>query len=213
MCVCRVVLIALTVACCGCAPSRELSDGINPSDRLGQVPEDLSIDAMVLLGRDVEPGANDLTRPGRFMLMPDATLRYTPDPQPRAHKILPRVRRLSREQIATLWSGAIESGLAEPPASPFAIEMGNPALIEPPAAGQIVHVLTIYGGERHWTTVRRFAAGEQPDPHIGALIESLAALAWVEQYRSVQRQVVPQRSDFGPDPYARYRGHETADER
>ena len=138
-------------------------------------------------------------------------------------------RQLRRSQLAALWRDLEALGLGEPDAGNH---LGNPSLLKP-SRREIVQVIELQREGRDWTIVHRFevpeptptdsdesssddegssrptevdAAVAAEDPRIRAAIRRIAALAWASDLPPDSVPRFPERYDFGPDPWARYRG-------
>jgi hypothetical protein len=192
--------LAGAVLLAGCQSQQPAPPG-ETSDVLAAAPADWTIDATVLAGGDVTPAPGTHLRPSRAVVFPDGSLHYGADPKRGVDWLPPLVRRLSREQMAQLWSQANQMGFDD---AEGADDVGNEKLI---AAGptEIVHVLSFSGGGQRWAFVRRGSAVEPTDAATTAFIRTLAALAWAEDEPDHEAMIIPLRYDFGPDPYQRFR--------
>jgi hypothetical protein len=147
----------------------------------------------------------------RYLVLPDGSLHYAPGPGPGAagtegaarQPALARI--LSRRQMSDLWSLARQLGLAD---SPLGDEPFNFRLIEA-QADEVVCMAAFTAHEQSWSFIRRAKVHEPSDPAMAALITHLARLAWVEPPAAPSgptfAPAAPQRYDFGPDPYERFR--------
>lgn len=200
---------------CSTGPSKTGNDSQN-------APNDLVIDATVLVGNELEyqmrrrggVGWPVHLRPSRSIVMPDGALRSDVgrtlgvDDRPGIS------RQLYQAQLNTLWTTLGDLGFQSPVPGDL---RGNPALLEP-MSQEIIQILTIQARGRTWTLVRSFtperekdgslpsngkAAGE--DPRMRAFLRRLLALAWASDLPPETGFVVPERYDFGPDPWERYR--------
>ena len=206
----------------GCASPPEGAD----SALATAMPEDLVIDSTVLVGNrlrfDMERaggmGWPVHLRPSRAIVMPDGGLRSELGAPLGVDERPGITRQLYREQVVTLWRTLAEYGFQRPEPGD---ERGNPALLEP-ADGEVIQVLTIRANGESWSIVRRFtptikkdgtlpdrgnATGE--DPRLRAFLRRLLALAWASDLPPEGLFAVPERYDFGPDPWARYRQPES----
>lgn len=181
------------VAGCTAAPPR--------TDVVDVAPRDLTIDVTVLAGRGAERLDRVERRQGRYVLFPDGGLHadvgrtMTADVRPGL------TRRLERQQVADVWTVALDTGLADPQRAQPA---GNDALVEAPP-GQIVHIITFIADNRSWRVVQMAPAQGPMDPATTDLIRELAALAWVADDPTSPLRPAVVRYDFGPDPHAMYR--------
>lgn len=183
----------LLLLSCSAAPPR--------TDVADVAPGDLTIEATVLVGRDVDDIDRAERRPGRYVLFPDGGLHADVGRSIDAEVRPGLTRQLERQQLAALWLVARETGLAnpengEPP--------GNDALIAA-APGEIVHVVTLVADDRRWRFVRMGAATGAMDPATSRFIRELAGLAWVPDETPMRLRPAVVRYDFGPDPYAMFR--------
>jgi len=200
-------LAALT-ACASPAPA--------PDDRVGTVdgtpapavspalgderfPADFSIDATVLLGRKAPPMLAVQDRQSKYVVLPDGSLHADLSPFIDVSTRPGRSRWLYDDQMQYLWAlcgdlGFGDEARANGPANPDTLR---------PAVGERLAILTIRAGGRTWSYVRR-AIGEEPmDAAMARMVRTLAILAWLPDLRP--EEVLPERYDFGPDPYAVYR--------
>ena len=195
----RATLVLMAALCvtvfCGCASTA--SESIDP---LGAAPDDFSIDAVVRLGRGSDVAREVQLRPGRYIMLADGSL-YTGEviKYPAADQLPGLTRRLSRAQVAVLWSYLKQTGLASPD---IGDEVGNANLIEPDP-GELVYAVSFTAGGDRWSVLRR--TYNEPDELTAGLIRQLARLAWRSDEPEVEMMLAPRRYDFGPDPYARYR--------
>lgn len=201
------------------------SNPAQKSNDPAQVPEDLVIDATILVGdhlvyemqRQGEKGWPAHLRPWRAIVMPDGSLRADSGVSLGVDDRPGLTRVLYREQVAVLWSSLEDLDFAAPESGRTGEYRGNPALITV-GKGQVVQILTIAAKGREWTIACRFsperdekgnldpkenAPGENPS--IRAFLRRLLALAWATDLPPEQRFAAPERYDFGPDPWARYR--------
>ena len=210
--------IAMCLVGCGSTPA-PVADG---------VPEDGIIAAGVVVGpglvREIQQHPEDWPvhlRPGRAIILADGSLRadvgQTLDLGDR-----PGVsRHLRRAQLAELWRDLDGLGLGEPEAGNYE---GNPKLLQP-GRREVLQVLECRRDGRDWIVVHRFevpapASGDESDaeivakaeldedPRLRAAIRRIAALAWAADLPPDGVPRYPERYDFGPDPWARYRATE-----
>lgn len=189
-------VLSVTVASFGCA-SRPVAD---TSGTL--LPNDFSLDITVLVGRDAAKPVNNVPamRPSRFVLFPDGRLHYGSDPQRGADWLPPARRTLSQLEMMQLWmliedEGLIADGAAGAPT--------NFKLIQP-HSNEVVYLLMLSAHDGRRAIAHRASNDMPADNAIVKLIDELAELAWVEEEIALM-QPLPQRYDFGPDPYALYR--------
>jgi hypothetical protein len=177
----------------------EPADADSPALRDGAFPPDFAIDATVMLGR----GAADLNsiqdRPTKYVLLPDGSLHADESPFVDVSTRPGRSRWLYEDQVQYLWSMCRDLGFTDADA---ANGPPNPDLLRP-ARGERMAVLTLRGDGRTWTFVRRAVGKEEADAAITRVLRTLAILAWLPDRRP--EEALPERYDFGPDPYAVYR--------
>ncbi|MFO0874473.1 MAG: hypothetical protein U0575_10940 [Phycisphaerales bacterium] len=198
---------AMLFACEGPGPPVGRADDV--------VPPDLTIDVIVLVGppSPAPPSADATTsqpaapldlvqrRQGRYILFPDGTLHADVGRTLRADVRPGTTRRLTTEQVQSIWGAARRLGLASPEDG---TPPGNDALVVA-APDQIVHIVTFQADGQSWRVVRRGAADGLLDPATTPFIRELAALAWISDDPPAARHPAVVRYDFGPDPYAMYR--------
>src|SRR5688500_12088776 len=169
LCMFKAALLLLTLALALLSCASEQSNG---SGGIGSgMPDDFAITVSVL-ANPVDPDeANISRRPGRYVVLPDGTLRYGPDSVGTLGRVWlpPIVRTLSRDQMMQLWSLTQQVGLLDPSAG---FEAKNLRL-EPPPENEIVHSISLTAGERRWDVVKRAPHGGEPDPAIAQLLEHL----------------------------------------
>lgn len=192
------------VSGCTTAPTRpsEPMAGAAPiDDPLDVAPDDFSIDLTISTARD-DPNLPKETRSSRFVLFADGSLHWG-NQENRGSNWLPPLRRtLDRSHMAQLWSRARSYGLSD---SSVAEAPVNYSLLEP-EPGEIIYILAMTGDDQRWGFVQRFEErNEPPDAAIAEIAGRLAGLAWTGEMPQDRPLIIPQRYDFGPDPYARYR--------
>ena len=214
----RWIMLILLLSSWGCHAPPTLSPSGGP-------PPDFVLDATILVGSELHSeafrGTVDLwpahLRPWRAIVLPDGSLRADSGSEIDVRHRPGITRRLYREQIETLWQVLHSLGLANPDARRGGMVKGNPALLSVDS-NEILQILTIAAGGRTWTFSCRFtptmddqgqldphteAHGE--DPQLRAMLRRLLALAWATDLPPEQRFAAPERYDFGPDPWKRYR--------
>jgi hypothetical protein len=227
-----IVVVAATVGCAS-SGSDAGPQGVGDSetataatDPLGETPDDLTIDITILPGADLARLANTGAEGARFeahlvqskyILFPDGSLHGD---RGRSIDVLTRparVRALNREAMSDLWlllrqtgfesQATASSGQGTPDAAsksaagPF---RGNPALLTP-SPSEVLTILTV----RDRGTTTTFVNGSAPDatdPALTRVVRAVARLAWAVDDPPLEAIVQPIRYDFGPDPYAPYRG-------
>lgn len=169
------------------------------------VPPALSINASVLRGEAAAPVLKVEERNGRWMLLPDGSLRAE---APKAaeqtdHGKRPGVVRSLREsEIAEIWSLAARLGLADPLAGD---PVGNPRMLTPGPA-ELIQVIEFHAAGESWAFIARGPAEAGGDRVLGDFIRALADRAWMADEPPELLPSAAIRYDFGPDPYERYRG-------
>lgn len=193
------LLIMFSLAMGGCAATPEFSP-----DPLGVTPMDFAIDLTVLSGEDMKGHPEAHLRQSRMVLFSDGSLHFGTDNE-RGADWMPRLtRRLTREQVAEIWSLSQQLGFADPENGSVPTNFN---LVQPEAS-EVVYLMAFTGGDTRWEFVRRSDLsedGSQVDPASLALVRKLAELAWASDLPFDDLTVMPNRYDFGPDPYARYR--------
>ncbi len=226
-----VATIAVVTAA-GCSSPPPVSDG---------VPEDSVVAAGVVVGpdiaREIRRRPQDWPvelRPGRAIILADGSLRADVGPSVGLDDRPGITRQLRRSQLAGLWRDLDSLGLGAPSAGNH---LGNPTLLTP-SPREIVQVIELQRDGRDWTIVHRFEVPEAPptessdasrdagdateasvvataeareDPRMRAAIRRIAALAWASDLPPDSVPRYPERYDFGPDPWARYRAPSETD--
>ncbi len=168
------------------------------------VPEAFSVNVTVLRGEAAGAVETVEERNGRWMLLPDGSLRAAGMANAEAtdHGVRPGVVRTLREpEIAELWSLAARLGLADPNAGD---PVGNPRTLEP-GPGELIQVIEFHGGGMGWAFIARGPAEAGGDQVLGTFIRALADRAWMADAPPELAPAAAIRYDFGPDPYQRYR--------
>lgn len=188
-----------------------------PASTEGAVPADAVIDATVLVGDDLgrrirrDPGAWPVQfRPARAIILPDGVLRADVGADLRVDDRPGVARHLYRAQLEELWRGLDELGFGDPVVGDYDGNLGR--LV--PGDDEIIQILALQRGGRDWAIVRRFeippdttpaAAAAMEDARMRSALRRLAALAWAFDDPPNDSIDFPERYDFGPDPWARYR--------
>jgi hypothetical protein len=189
----RYLAIAILILAGGCTTAPEPA-----TDPLGAAPTDLTVDVVIHCGPDAaRPEVQ--RRSGRLVLFPDGSLHY--GAAAFADTLPPKVRSVSRRDLAEVWSLIRHLGLAD---ETEAIRPINIDLL-PPASEGVTYVVTIRADGDRWVFVRESSEGETLDPASVQLIRRLAELAWASDIPPEQVTIMPRRYDLGPDPYERYR--------
>lgn len=204
--------MAVALVGCGTTPV-DASSGTAES-----VPQDVVIAAAVVVGDKLAHRMNAEggdwpvhLRNSRAIVLPDGTLRAEVGPSLTIGDRPGITRHLRRNQLAGLWARADQLGLGDPSAGNL---QGNPALV---TAGpwEIVWLLEFQRDGRDWVVMDRIdLAGGPITPEravsleqdsIRAMFRALAALAWASDTTTDDVIRYPERYDFGPDPWSRYR--------
>jgi len=136
-----------------------------------------------------------VVRPARYIVEPDGVLRTSVGPGAREDTFPPITRRLSEDQIRTLWIAVRDSGLLDgnstarvrsgADAEPVALAVTDPSrTVEPDGPGASTAVIYIaHSGERAWYSVRLDGPGVASDPLATLsgreIVERLADLSWM----------------------------------
>jgi hypothetical protein len=185
-------LLMLLLTACAANPRR--------ADPFGAVPDDFSVD-LTILSRP-EGGSAD-RRTSRIVLEPDGTLRYLAKPGIGPNTLPPLVRRLDREQMARVWDSAARLGLTDPSQADVDADLRR---VRPPSRRGCVWLLVLTGDGDRWNFTRTADGDEQPDAAIVAFGRELGVLAWATDRPVRVAEIDPVRWDYGPDPWAAYRG-------
>jgi hypothetical protein len=189
------------------------------------VPQDLVIDATILVGdhlqyemeKQGEDGWPAHLRPWRAIVMPDGSLRSDSGASLGVDDRPGLTRVLYRDQVAVLWKSLEDLKFASPDSGRTGEFRGNPALITV-GTGEVAQILTIQAHGDGWTIACRFTPHRQDNgslvsngkapgenPSMRAFLRRLLALAWATDLPPEHRFAAPERYDFGPDPWSRYR--------
>lgn len=196
---------------------RTTSESVEATAR-PDVTQDVVIAAAVLVGdklaHRMDSGSAEWPahlRNSRAIVLPDGTLRAEIGPSLSVDERPGVTRHLRRPQLVALWERVDQLGLGDPSAGNLD---GNPALVEP-GPWEIVLLLEFQRNGRDWIVMDRIdlAGGAiAPDraaslekANIRSMFRALAALAWASDARTDDVIRYPERYDFGPDPWARYR--------
>ncbi len=191
-----IILSVLLVQLTGCAVPPEFIP-----DPLGAAPMDFTLDVTILTGEDTNDRPEAQWRQSRYVLFSDGSLHYGADNERKADWMPDLARRLSRERVAEIWSLSQQLGFADPVNG----DVPTNFMSISPASTEVVYLIAYTGSNRRWEFVRRTEPGNIADPASVTLVRRLAMLAWADDQLSRERSLLPNRYDFGPDPYARYR--------
>jgi len=170
------------------------------ADPFGVVPDDFSVDLTILSRPD---GGSADRRTSRIVLEPDGTLRYLAKRGIGPNTLPPLVRRLDREQMARVWDSAARLGLTDPSQADVDADLRR---VRPPTRRGCVWLLVLTGDGDRWNFTRTADGDEQPDAAIVAFGRELGVLAWATDRPVRVVEIDPVRWDYGPDPWAAYRG-------
>lgn len=214
------MLAALCVAACACGcGSTGTPDGpaALPNDRVasvdaaepaaieapaladGRFPADFTLDVTVLLGPGAAERLGVQDRQAKYVLFPDGSLHSDASPFIDASTRPGRVRWLYEDQVQYLWGVCAQLGFTD---ADRANGPPNPDLVRA-VRGERVALLTLRADGRTWTWVRRAVGDEELDAAAVRVIRALAVLSWLPDWRA--DDLLPERYDYGPDPYAAYR--------
>lgn len=192
-----------------------------PQDR-SMPPDDGVIGAAVLVGPSLghriqrDPAAWPVeVRPSRAVILADGSLRADVGPSLGVGDRPGVTRHLRRQQLLSLWNGFDDLGLAGEDAGNFD---RNPELLVP-GPDEVIQILEFRRHDRDWIIVERFVIPEDAqagttgssgslsgqDPRMRAALRSIAAIAWASDAPPDDTIRFPERYDFGPDPWSRYR--------
>ncbi len=169
-------------------------------DPFGAVPDDFSVD-LTILSRPQGDRADQRT--SRIVLEPDGSLRYMARRGIGPNTFPPLIRRLDREQMARVWDSAARLGLTDPDVADVDADLRR---VKPPSRRGCVWLLVLTGDGDRWNFTRAAEGDEQPDAAIVAFGRELGALAWAPDRATHVAKADPVRWDYGPDPWAAYRG-------
>ncbi|MBT7351237.1 MAG: hypothetical protein HN811_02125, partial [Phycisphaerae bacterium] len=186
------LFVILLLSSCVATPQRV--------DPFGAVPDDFSVD-LTILSRPEGDQAD--RRTSRIMLEPDGSLRYMAKRGIGPNTIPPLIRRLDREQMARVWDSAARLGLTNPAEADVDADVRR---VKPPSRRGCVWLLVLTGNEDRWNFMRSASGTDQPDAAIVAFGRELGALAWAPDRGTRLAAVEPVRWDYGPDPWAAYKG-------
>ena len=191
-----IILSLLLVQLSGCAAPPEFDP-----DPLGAAPIDFTLDVTILAGEDINNRPEAQWRQSRYVLFSDGSLHYGADNERKADWMPVLARRLSRERVAEIWSLSQQLGFADPVNG----DVPTNFMSISPSSSEVVYLIAYTGSNHRWEFVRRTEPGNIVDPASVTLVRRLAMLAWADDLLSRERSLLPNRYDFGPDPYARYR--------
>ncbi|MAB82053.1 MAG: hypothetical protein CMJ24_01290 [Phycisphaerae bacterium] len=183
----------------GCAASVPAVPAGSAMDPYSGVPDDFSLDVTILAAEDESQAHR---RTARYILFPDGTLLHDARPGRGPNTMPGFTRRLSSAQMADVWTDLRKLGLGTSDGSD---SINNFRRAIRPKTGHAYLVAVTADGD-FWNYTRVVPVGEELDPALTALLRELAVLAWAEDDQLQEARTAPIRYDFGPDPYATYRG-------
>ncbi|MEY3025757.1 MAG: hypothetical protein RLZZ238_654 [Planctomycetota bacterium] len=187
------------------APIGSVADAPAARDPVGDLPADLSIEIHIRPGGALGGQSRVEERPASFVLLSDGTLHGETDLLPPEGVRPARVRRLSREQMAELWSTLRAVGFASPDSSDTT---GNPRLATP-GPREIIASIEVTADGRRFAFVRRYGPEDGTEPAMRRVIRAVGALAWASDEALIESAELPIRYEVGRDPYARFRKDDT----
>lgn len=174
----------------GCADVRQLRiDAAEP-------PPDFAVDVTVLTGRAAKDLPQAHLRQGKYTLLADGSLHADTGDTLDFDTRPARTRWLYHAQVERVWNLARECGYLEPAESSLEVW---PQLVKP-APDEVVFLVWIRASEADWWYVRRCRTSGVPDAQVTRFVRAMCGLAWITDVPP--DRVLPQRYDFGPDPYA-----------
>jgi hypothetical protein len=174
----------------GCADVRQLRiDAAEP-------PPDFAVDVTVLTGRAAKDLPQAHLRQGKYTLLADGSLHADTGDTLDFDTRPARTRWLYHAQVERVWNLARECGYLEPAESSLEVW---PQLVKP-APDEVVFLVWIRASEADWWYVRRCRTSGVPDAQVTRFVRAMCGLAWITDVPA--DRVLPQRYDFGPDPYA-----------
>lgn len=181
----------------GCSQAMKSGGGPEPeADVFGVVPADFTLDVIVF-----EPeaeGADGIAAvSSRYVLFPDGALHYGTALPDRTDRLPPFRRVLTRSDVGRLWGLIVSSGLTE-----AGISNGAATARLHPTGGEATTMMTVAASGERFTIASDEVAVAAP---LDTVVRRLGQLAWASDLDET-RVIAPRRYDFGPDPYAVYRG-------
>jgi hypothetical protein len=161
-----------------------------------ETPTDFAVDVTVLTGRSAKDLPQAHLRQGKYTLLADGSLHADTGDTLDFDTRPARTRWLYRAQMEGLWGLARECGYLDPSSSSLE---AWPQLVRP-APDEIVFLIWIRADSSDWWYVRRCRTNGVPDAQATRFVRAMCGLAWITDVPP--DRVLPQRYDFGPDPYA-----------
>ena len=176
---------------CSCSANQRINDS------LGLLPSDFSLDVTVAT---VEQHTLAHMRSSRFVLFPDGSIHYGDEPGWGPNTLPRRARRLSLDQMATIWGRLDQLGMSSPKNADPVV---NFQLLEEPSSGS-VYMIAIHADGDYWNFVRYIDSDQSIDPAFQNLIRLLGNYAWATDEVITKNYDAPIRYDLGGNPYNRY---------
>lgn len=158
-------------------------------------PPDFAVDVTVLTGRSAKDLPQAHLRQGKYTLLADGSLHADTGDSLDFDTRPARTRWLYQTQVDRLWDLARQCGYLDPAMSSVDVW---PQLVRP-APDEIVFVIWIRADHADWWYVRRCRTAGVPDAPAARFVRAMCGLAWITDVPP--DRVLPQRYDFGPDPY------------
>ena len=191
-------LATLATAAGGCA-SGAAGPGSAAQAVPERVPNDLAVDVTVLVGRGTPDAVLVESQQAKYIVQPDGTLQADVGPFIDISTRPGRSRVLAQDQLEYVWSVLRQTGFAR---EADANGPANPDLLRVNPKERLA-IITVRAEGHTWNFVRRTTGDQALDPAAARVIRTLAALAWIPDRRP--SDLLPERYDYGPDPYAVYR--------
>lgn len=185
-------LAAMLIAALGaaCTDVRQLAvDAPTP-------PADFAVDVTVLTGRSAKDLPQAHLRQGKYTLLADGSLHADTGDTLDFDTRPARTRWLYHTQVESVWNLARECGYLDPASSSVDVW---PQLVKP-APDEIVMLIWVRADQADWWYVRRCRTSGVPDAQVTRFVRAMCGLAWITDVPP--DRILPQRYDFGPDPYA-----------
>lgn len=159
-------------------------------------PRDFAVDVTVLTGRAAKDLPQAHLRQGKYTLLADGSLHADAGDGLDFDTRAARARWLYARQVEDVWGLARECGYLDPSASSIDVW---PQMVRP-GPDEIVFIIWLRADDVDWWYVRRCRVNSAPDPSEVRFVRAMCSLAWATDVPP--DRVLPQRYDFGPDPYA-----------
>lgn len=196
---CLAAALALLATAAGGCASGAAGPGAAAQTVPERVPNDLTVDVTVLVGRGAPDAVLVESQQAKYIVEPDGTLQADAGPFIDISTRPGRSRVLAQDQLAYVWSVLRQTGFAR---EADANGPPNPDLLRVNPKERLA-IITVRAEGHTWSFVRRTTGDQALDPAAARVIRTLAALAWIPDRRP--SDLLPERYDYGPDPYAVYR--------